>query len=68
MTITAKDKLGCAKRELQYRRYVYKRRITNGTMTQDKADREIELMSAIVEDYAKLVAAESPSLFERSAS
>jgi hypothetical protein len=62
--ITTKDKLACAKRELQYRRYVYRRRVASGSMSKEQADHEIELMSAIVEDYAKQDAAERPSLFE----
>ena len=64
MTITTKEKLACAKRELQYRRYVYRRRVTSGTMSKEQADHEIELMSAIVEDYAKQDAADRPALFD----
>jgi hypothetical protein len=53
MNFTAKDKRECAERELEWRRYCYPRWIAKGTtkMTQPKADREIAIMEAIVEDY-----------------
>lgn len=55
MTITTKDKLQCATRELGMRRRNYPRWIQGGSLTEEAARREIELMTAIVEDYkAKL--------------
>lgn len=42
-----KDLLACAKRELGYRRQVYPRRVESGRMTQEKADREIQMMEEI---------------------
>jgi hypothetical protein len=49
--ITDADKLACIEREIKFRIYVYPRRIDNGTMSQDKAEREIAIMKAILEDY-----------------
>jgi hypothetical protein len=58
--ITAKDKLACAERELAFRFRVYDRQIVRGKMSPNEARREIELMSAIVEDYRALAAADEP--------
>lgn len=49
--ITDADKLACVEREIKFRTYVYPRRIDNGTMTQERADREIAIMESIREDY-----------------
>lgn len=51
--ITDVDKLACIEREIKFRKYVYPRRIENGTMTQEKADREIAIMNVIAEDYRR---------------
>jgi hypothetical protein len=56
--ITFRDKEQCARRELDMRRRVYPRWVANGKMTQDQADREIELMAAILADYEKASALE----------
>jgi hypothetical protein len=56
--ITYQDKEACARRELQKRREVYPRLIQAGKLNPDKADREIEVMSAIVDDYTKCVSIE----------
>ena len=56
--ITASDKLTCVEREVKMRRQVYQRRVTNGVMRQETADREIEIMEAIAEDYRILVTKE----------
>jgi hypothetical protein len=55
MTITTLDKLKCAQRELALRRSVYPRRVKSGLQTQAEVDRQIDLMAAIVHDYARLV-------------
>jgi hypothetical protein len=60
MTITAKEKLQCATRELELRRRVYPRLIGKGRLSQPQAWHEIEAMEAIVEDYRVLAAAEEP--------
>jgi hypothetical protein len=57
------DKLACAMRELRLRRQVYERRVGNGTMSESQAAREIELMTAIVDDYRELVGSEALPLF-----
>ena len=55
MTIfTAAEKLGAVERELRYRRRVYARRIDEGQMTKELADRQIAVMEAIAADYLEL--------------
>lgn len=56
--ITFRDKEACARRELDFRRRVYARRVGDGRMKQADADREIELMESILEDYEKASALE----------
>jgi hypothetical protein len=60
MTITTKDKLACAERELKFRKRVYARLEVRGKMTPHEAQHEINAMEAIVCDYRELVAAEEP--------
>jgi hypothetical protein len=60
MTITSKDKLQCVERELAFRFRVYDRLVVRGKMTRAEQEREIEVMSAIVEDYRGLAAADEP--------
>ena len=55
MMITNQDKFICALRELGYRKRVYKRRVANGSMSEQLAQREIDLMTAIVQDYHVLI-------------
>jgi hypothetical protein len=61
--ITAVDKMQCAERELRYRRHVYGRLVERGKMTREQADRELELMAAIAEDYREVAAEDAPQLF-----
>ena len=61
--IAITDKLRCAERELAYRRRVYARLVASGKMTRAVADRELELMIAIVDDYQQLEADEPLELF-----
>lgn len=63
MTFTFEQKLAAVKRELTYRRRVYSRRVGEGKMTQALADEQIAVMEAIVADYEKAVAVQSPALF-----
>jgi hypothetical protein len=48
---TDEEKYLCAVRELKMRRKVYPRWVQIHRMTQEQADREIELMEAIMKDY-----------------
>lgn len=50
-TFTETEKLKAVERELGFRRRVYARRVTEGRMTQAKADEEIAVMEAIAADY-----------------
>ena len=56
--ISNAEKLACAKRELQMRENVYPRWIDKGKLTNQKAQHQLAVMRAIVEDYKKLVDAE----------
>lgn len=60
MAVTNADKLACAERELKFRFRVYDRLVVRGKMTRAEQEREIEVMSAIVEDYRALAAADEP--------
>lgn len=53
--VNDQDKLACALRELRLRQEVYPRLINRGKLTQEKADREIELMRLIAVDYQEKV-------------
>jgi len=52
--ITWDDKIACLKREIAMRERVYAKRVDTGMMRQDKADREISIMEAILEDIQNL--------------
>lgn len=58
MTFTAQDKLDAVRRELTFRRRVYKTRVADNRMTQALADRQIALFEAIEADYLKLAQGE----------
>ena len=47
--INLNDLLGCCRRELAVRQRVYPKWVAKGTMKQDKADQEIELMRTVVD-------------------
>ena len=61
--ITAKEKLQCVERELSYRRRVYGRLVERGKMSEREAERELELMEAIANDYRDLASDEEIPLF-----
>lgn len=48
---TDQQKREAAERELKFRKRVYARRVSEGRMKQEQADREIAIMSEIAEDY-----------------
>ena len=52
-TFTAEEKLEAVERELGYRRRVYGRRVSEGKMTQQLADRQIGIFESIAADYVK---------------
>lgn len=58
MTFTAQDKLEAVQRELAFRRRVYERRVADGKMTQQLADRQIAVFEAIADDYNQKAAGE----------
>ena len=49
MSVPIEAQIQCVEREIRFRRRVYARRVTNGSMTQAKADQEIRDMEAVLE-------------------
>lgn len=49
-TITLDEKIACIRREIGMRQRVYPRWVEIGRLTQDKADDEIAVMQAVLED------------------
>jgi hypothetical protein len=47
--VNLNDLLGCCRRELAVRQRVYPKWVAKGTMTEKKAEAEIELMRTVVE-------------------
>lgn len=47
--VNLNDLLGCCRRELAFRQRVYPKWVDKGTMTEKKAEGEIELMRTVVE-------------------
>jgi hypothetical protein len=47
--IDLNDLLGCCRRELGFRQRVYPKWVEKGTMTEKKAEAEIELMRTVVD-------------------
>jgi hypothetical protein len=52
MSYTTEQKRKAIERELNYRRWVY-RRVAGGKMTQQKANDEMAIFEAIRDDYAR---------------
>ena len=48
---TTPVKITAIKRELNFRRMVYKKRVANGSMTKSDADFQIAVFEDILEDY-----------------
>ena len=61
--ISNRDKAACAEREVKQRVRVYERLVADGRMSAEKAQYEIEVMTAIAADYRALADKEEPSLF-----
>jgi hypothetical protein len=51
---TFEEKMICVRREITFRRRVYARKVQEGTMSQQAADREIALMISILRDLETL--------------
>jgi len=58
MTYTAKDKAQEAEREVGYRKFVYSRKVNDGTMKMHDAEQRIAIMQEIADDYARVAEAE----------
>ena len=50
---TIAELVACAEREVRFREFVYPRRVATRKMTPEKAEKEISLMKAIVEELKK---------------
>ena len=50
---TATEKHRALIRELEFRRYVYPKRVTSGQMSQREMEWELAIFEAIARDYAK---------------
>lgn len=57
--ISTRDKCDCVRRELALRMRVYPGWVARHKMSVKNAEREIEVMTAIVEDYCRLADQES---------
>ncbi len=51
---TYREKMQCAQREVNFRRYVYAKRVAAGKMKQADADKQIAIMESIAADYGVL--------------
>ena len=56
MNFSASEKLEAVEREINYRRHVYARRVAEGKMSQDFADKQIAVFENIRADYFALSA------------
>jgi len=50
---TLAELIAAAEREVRFREFVYPRQVATGKMTPEKAEKEISLMKAIVEELKK---------------
>lgn len=66
MAITTADKYREARRELAFRRNVFRNQVANGKMTEAQAVRRIEIMTAIMRDYERLLEQEANREANRS--
>lgn len=48
MTVSLTDQIACVRREIGFRKFVYKRRVADGKMSQAKAAAEIAAMEAVL--------------------
>ena len=58
MSYSAEQKLAALRRELKYRMRVFARRVVEGSMTQQTADYEMDIIHAMIADYEALAAEE----------
>jgi hypothetical protein len=54
LPVTLDEQIAAVRREIAMRERVYPRQVGNGRMTQRLADRELELMRAVLETLTKL--------------
>lgn len=62
MSVPLPLQIKCVEREIGMRRKAYPRWIANGTMTEEKAHREITTMEAVLETLRRLNAQHNPEL------
>lgn len=54
--ITLEDKLKEVERELKFRHFVYKGQVERGKLTRELAQRRIQIMTSIADDYREKLA------------
>lgn len=60
------EMIRCVKREINYRKWVYPKRVQAGNMTQDKADKEIHLMAAVYTALHKIYEGTAPQVVQQT--
>jgi len=60
--VSNREKAECAEREVRRRKQVYPGYIERGRMTVNKARHEMEVITAIAEDYRQLAERDEPRL------
>ena len=54
LNIPLPAQIACVKREIQQRKWVYKRRVESKKMSQEKADYEMQVMEAVLQTLTRL--------------
>ena len=62
MAVSLTEQITCVRREIGFRERVYARRVAEGKMKQDQADRELAAMQAVLETLRKLFNEQNPEL------
>lgn len=64
MKYTIDEKIACLSREVQMRRRVYAHQVNEGRMAAATAEKEIGIMTEVMEEYQTLQDHLNPSLFD----
>lgn len=63
MTFSATEKLAAVEREIGYRLRVYARRVAEGKMSKELADRQVAIFEEIAADYREKAKTDAGPLF-----
>jgi hypothetical protein len=61
-SISMADKIACVEREIKLRMKVFGRLVSTGAIREEKAEREIAIMQAIMQDYLQKASDEQRAL------